>query len=409
MTAPAPQTLEAADAPRPIRVMVVDDSVMVRGIVSRWLSEEKGVEVVATHANGQLAANDVQKAQPDVIVLDLEMPGMDGLTALPLILERRPGVSVLVASALTRRGAEVSLKALTLGAADYLPKPDAAQGMAAADEFRRELTTKVRSLGNRILKRAQPRAPIGPAVAPAAEKPVADRPAAPQPVAEKPAASAPAAAMPLRTRQAETRPDKLKPYSMTPPAILAIGSSTGGPQALTRLFGDIGKSIGNLPTVVVQHMPATFTAILAEHISRAAGRPAREGVDGQLVEAGHIYVAPGGFHMVLEKQGKDTVIRIQDTEPVNFCKPAVDPMFRTVAEIYGRATLAMVLTGMGSDGANGARLITGAGGSVIAQDEESSVVWGMPGAVVAAGACSDILPIGEIGKKVTRILTGGRA
>lgn len=409
MTAPAPQTLEAADAPRPIRVMVVDDSVMVRGIVSRWLSEEKGVEVVATHANGQLAANDVQKAQPDVIVLDLEMPGMDGLTALPLILERRPGVSVLVASALTRRGAEVSLKALTLGAADYLPKPDAAQGMAAADEFRRELTTKVRSLGNRILKRAQPRAPIGPAVAPAAEKPVADRPAAPQPVAEKPAASAPAAAMPLRTRQAETRPDKLKPYSMTPPAILAIGSSTGGPQALTRLFGDIGKSIGNLPTVVVQHMPATFTAILAEHISRAAGRPAREGVDGQLVEAGHIYVAPGGFHMVLEKQGKDTVIRIQDTEPVNFCKPAVDPMFRSVADIYGRATLAMVLTGMGSDGANGARLITGAGGSVIAQDEESSVVWGMPGAVVAAGACSDILPIGEIGKKVTRILTGGRA
>lgn len=387
--------------------MVVDDSVMVRGIVSRWLSEEKGVEVVATHANGQLAANDVQKAQPDVIVLDLEMPGMDGLTALPLILERRPGVSVLVASALTRRGAEVSLKALTLGAADYLPKPDAAQGMAAADEFRRELTTKVRSLGNRVLKRAQPRAPIGPAAAPAAEKPVA-QPVA-QPVAEKPASSAPAAPLPLRTRQAETRPDKLKPYSMTPPAIVAIGSSTGGPQALTRLFGDIGRALGNVPTVVVQHMPATFTAILAEHISRAAGRPAREGVDGQVVEAGHIYVAPGGLHMVLEKQGKDTVIRLQDTEPVNFCKPAVDPMFRTVAEIYGRSTLAMVLTGMGSDGANGARLITGAGGSVIAQDEESSVVWGMPGAVVAAGACSDILPIGEIGKKVTRILTGGRA
>ncbi|MBA4790635.1 MAG: response regulator [Rhizobiales bacterium] len=161
MTAPAPQTLEAADAPRPIRVMVVDDSVMVRGIVSRWLSEEKGVEIVATHANGQLAANDVQKTQPDVVVLDLEMPGMDGLTALPLILERRPGVAVLVASALTRRGAEVSLKALTLGAADYLPKPDASRGMAAADDFRRELTTKVRSLGLRILKRALPREASG--------------------------------------------------------------------------------------------------------------------------------------------------------------------------------------------------------------------------------------------------------
>ncbi|MEW6123944.1 MAG: chemotaxis response regulator protein-glutamate methylesterase [Pseudomonadota bacterium] len=404
MTAPAPQTLEAADAPRPIRVMVVDDSVMVRGIVSRWLSEEKGVEIVATHANGQLAANDVQKTQPDVVVLDLEMPGMDGLTALPLILERRPGVAVLVASALTRRGAEVSLKALTLGAADYLPKPDASRGMAAADDFRRELTTKVRSLGLRILKRSLPRPPVGLST-PAPTPPVA-------PVAEKAPATAPAAPTPLmaRPRLSEARaPEKLKPYSMTPPAVLAIGSSTGGPQALTRLFGDIGRSLGHIPTVLVQHMPATFTAILAEHISRAAGRPAREGVDGQVLEAGHIYVAPGGFHMVLEKQGKDTVIRIQDSEPVNFCKPAVDPLFRTVAEIYGRSTLAMVLTGMGSDGANGARLITAAGGSVIAQDEESSVVWGMPGAVAAAGACSEILPLGEIGKKVTRILTGGRA
>lgn len=407
MTVAASQTLEATDAPRPIRVMVVDDSVMVRGIVSRWLSEEKGVEVIATHANGQLAANDVQKTQPDVVVLDLEMPGMDGLTALPLILERRPGVAVLVASALTRRGAEVSLKALTLGAADYLPKPDASKGMAAADEFRRELTTKVRSLGMRVLKRSQPRAPIG--LAPMTQP--ASAPAAPAPAVERPAATpAPAPTpLPLRARQADARPEKLKPYSMTPPAILAIGSSTGGPQALTRLFGDIGRALGNLPTVVVQHMPATFTAILAEHISRAAGRPAREGVDGQVLEPGHIYVAPGGFHMVLEKQGKDTVIRILDTEPVNFCKPAVDPMFRSVAEIFGRSTLAMVLTGMGSDGAKGAGVITTAGGSVIAQDEESSVVWGMPGAVVAAGACSDILPIGEIGKKVTRILTGGRA
>ncbi len=382
--------------------MVVDDSVMVRGIVSRWLSEEKGVEIVATHPNGQLAANDVQKTQPDVVVLDLEMPGMDGLTALPLILERRPGVAVLVASALTRRGAEVSLKALTLGAADYLPKPDASRGMAAADDFRRELTTKVRSLGLRILKRSLPRPPVGPPV-PAPVAPVA------APVVEREKAPPPAP-FPARPRLTEARaPGKLKSYSMSPPAILAIGSSTGGPQALTRLFGDIGPALGHVPTVVVQHMPATFTSILAEHISRAAGRPAREGVDGQPLEAGHIYVAPGGFHMVLEKQGKDTVIRIQDTEPVNFCKPAVDPMFRAVAEIYGRTTLAMVLTGMGSDGANGARLITAAGGSVIAQDEESSVVWGMPGAVVAAGACADILPIGEIGKKVTRILTGGRA
>lgn len=401
MIAPA-QATELPEGAPAIRVMIVDDSVMVRGIVSRWLSEEKGVQVIATHPNGQLAADDVAKSVPDVVVLDLEMPGMDGLTALPLILERKPGVAVLVASALTRKGAEVSLKALTLGAADYLPKPDASRGMAAADEFRRELTTKVRSLGQRVLKRALPRA----ATAAPAPAPVA------APVAERPAAPLPPMAAPARIRPVPTEgkvPEKLKPYSMTPPAILAIGSSTGGPQALTRVFTEFGPALSNVPTVIVQHMPATFTSILAEHVGRAAGRPCREGSDGTILEPGKIYVAPGGYHMVLEKQGKDTVIRIQDGEPVNFCKPAVDPLFRTVADIYGRSTLAMVLTGMGSDGANGARAITAAGGSVIAQDEESSVVWGMPGAVVAAGACADILPLGDIGKKVTRILQGGRA
>lgn len=400
MIAPA-QATELPEGARAIRVMIVDDSVMVRGIVSRWLSEEKGVQVIATHPNGQLAADDVSKSQPDVVVLDLEMPGMDGLTALPLILERKPGVAVLVASALTRKGAEVSLKALTLGAADYLPKPDASRGMAAADEFRRELTTKVRSLGQRILKRALPRAAASTAPAPA-----------PAPVVERPAPVQAPVAAPPRVRPLESRPvdpKALKPYSMTPPQILAIGSSTGGPQALTRVFSELGPALGNVPTVIVQHMPATFTSILAEHVGRAAGRPCREGSDGTILEPGKIYVAPGGYHMVLEKQGKDTMIRIQDGEAVNFCKPAVDPLFRTVADIYGRATLAMVLTGMGSDGANGARAITAAGGSVIAQDEESSVVWGMPGAVVAAGACADILPLGDISKKVTRILQGGRA
>lgn len=403
MIAPAPHAPELPEGARAIRVMIVDDSVMVRGIVSRWLSEEKGVQVIATHPNGQLASDDVQKSQPDVVVLDLEMPGMDGLTALPLILERKPGVAVLVASALTRKGAEISLKALTLGAADYLPKPDASRGMAAADEFRRELTSKVRSLGQRVLKRGLPRiaSTAAPVAAPAP---------APAPVTAERPTGLPAMAAPARIRPTEPKvPEKLKPYSMTPPAILAVGSSTGGPQALTRLFTEIGPALSHIPTVIVQHMPATFTAILAEHVGRAAGRPCKEGTDGTLLEAGRIYVAPGGFHMVLEKQGKDTFIRIQDGEAVNFCKPAVDPMFRTVADIYGRSTLALVLTGMGSDGANGAKVITAAGGSVIAQDEESSVVWGMPGAVVAAGACADILPLGEIGKKVTRIIQGGRA
>ncbi|TCT07962.1 protein-glutamate methylesterase/protein-glutamine glutaminase [Aquabacter spiritensis] len=388
----APLPSDPPEAAPPIRVMVVDDSVMVRGLVVRWLTDAgSDLQVVASHANGRLATDDVQKTQPDVVVLDLEMPGMDGLTALPLFLERRPGVAVLVASALTRRGAEVSLKALTLGAADYLPKPDASQGPAAAEAFKRELVTKVRSLGARRRNRgSMPRPPIGQV--------------APAPVAERAVAAQPAPAI------RKVRPDeKLRPYSMTPPTILAIGSSTGGPQALTRVFTDIGPAIGNVPVVIVQHMPATFTAILAEHMARASGRPAREGTDGEPLLPGHIYVAPGGFHMLVARSGKEVVLRINDGPPENFCKPAVDPLFRSVSEVFGAGTLAAVLTGMGSDGAIGARLISAAGGSVIAQDEESSVVWGMPGAVVAAGACADILPIGDIGRKITRILTGGRA
>lgn len=393
MTGSAVLAQEPADAADAIKVMVVDDSAMVRGLITKWLSQEKGLHVVASHSNGRLAADDVQKTQPDVVILDLEMPGMDGLTALPLILERRPGVSVLVASALTRRGAEVSLKALTLGAADYLPKPDAGRGIGGADEFRRELTMKVHSLG----QRARRRPVLRPAPVQAPPPHTAEKSAPPAAVTVAPAA-------PAKAKIA----DKLRPYSTTPPAILAIGSSTGGPQALTQVFTEIGPAMGNVPVVIVQHMPATFTAILAEHITRAAGRPAREGTDGETIKPGHIYVAPGGFHMVLEKNGKDTVIRIEDSPPVNFCKPAVDPLFRSVADLFSKSALALVLTGMGSDGANGSRLISGAGGSVIAQDEETSVVWGMPGAVVAAGACADILPLGEIGRKISRILTGGR-
>ncbi|MPT24659.1 MAG: chemotaxis response regulator protein-glutamate methylesterase, partial [Starkeya sp.] len=201
---------------------------------------------------------------------------------------------------------------------------------------------------------------------------------------------------------------KLRAYSRMPPGLLAIGSSTGGPQALTKLFADIGPTIGRVPVLVVQHMPPTFTAILAEHIARASGRRCAEGRDGEDLVAGQIYVAPGGLHMDVVQSGGVSRIRLMDSAPVNFCKPAVDPMFESVAGIYGAAALAVVLTGMGSDGARGALKIADFGGSVIAQDEESSVVWGMPGATAAIGACAGILPLVEIGPRVNRLLTGGR-
>jgi two-component system chemotaxis response regulator CheB len=204
-------------------------------------------------------------------------------------------------------------------------------------------------------------------------------------------------------------PEKMRPYSMAPISVLAVGSSTGGPQALTRVFTEIGPYLGSIPVVIAQHMPVTFTAILAEHVARASGRPAAEGVEGEVIQPGRIYVAAGGKHMLVEKSNGQNVIRVSDAPPVNFCKPAVDPLFGAVAQTYGRGTLALVLTGMGSDGAKGAGLILDAGGSVIAQDEETSVVWGMPGATVALGNVCDVLPIDGISRKVVRLLTGGRA
>ncbi len=412
----------------PIRVMIVDDSVFIRGILSNWLSESSDFKVVATHANGRRAVDDVMKSLPDVIILDLEMPEMDGLTALPLILEKKPNTIVLVASTLTRRGAEVSLKALNLGAADYVPKPDAGRGISAADDFRRDLTAKVRSLGVRVRRKgALPRvfaaSPGTAAPHPAAPHPVATpqpqgaggsativRPSATPAAPVASAHSAHAAAAAPASVFAKPKPtDKRRPFSMAPVSILAIGSSTGGPQALTRLFTDIGPSLSGVPVVIAQHMPATFTAILAEHVGRAAGRPAAEGQDGEVLKAGHIYIAPGGKHMLVEKSGNDKIIRLSDGPAVNYCKPAVDPLFDTLAELYGRGVLSVVLTGMGSDGAKGAGRIADAGGSVIAQDEETSVVWGMPGATVQLGNASEVLSITEIGRKVARLLTGGRA
>jgi two-component system chemotaxis response regulator CheB len=373
-----PPSGAAAAGAEKLRIMIVDDSMLIRSIVGGWLRAAPDLEVVATHANGRRAVDDVAKSRPDVVVLDLEMPEMDGLTALPLILERAPGTVVLVASSLTRRGAEISLRALTRGAADYLAKPEAVQGQSGAEPFRDELLAKIRALG----RRARP----APAVRSSARKAVAV------------AATVPARAKP---------PVKLRAYNPGPVTALVIGSSTGGPQALNKLFTAIGPAIGHLPVLVTQHMPPTFTAILAEHVARAAGRPAAEGQHGELIRPGRVYVAPGGRHMVVGGSAGAPCIQLTDDPPVNFCRPAVDVLFDSASALFRSGVLGVVLTGMGAYGARGATTIAGAGGNVLAQDEATSVVWGMPGAVVAAGAAFEVLPIDEIGPKVTRML-GGR-
>jgi two-component system chemotaxis response regulator CheB len=377
LQADAPGAAAAAGGDK-LRVMIVDDSMLVRSIVGGWLRGAADMEVVATHPNGRRAVDDLAKSRPDVVVLDLEMPEMDGLTALPLILERAPGTVVLVASSLTRRGAEISLRALTLGAADYLAKPEAVQGQAGAEPFRDELLTKIRALGRR--------ARVAPMVRTKERKAATVAPV----VAARPRA-----------------PIKLRAYNPGPVSAVVVGSSTGGPQALNKLFTAIGPSIGHVPVLVTQHMPPTFTAILAEHVARAAGRSAAEGQHGEPIRPGQIYVAPGGRHMSVGVMNGVPSIQLNDDPPVNFCRPAVDVLFDAASAIYRSNLLGVVLTGMGADGARGSTTIAGAGGNVLAQDEASSVVWGMPGAVVAAGAAFEVLPIDEIGPRVTRML-GGR-
>lgn len=369
-----------------LRVMLVDDSVVIRGLLSRWLTETPGIEVVSTQRTGLGAIKDLEKSNPDVVVLDIEMPEMDGLTALPKLLEIKRDLVVIVASTLTQRNAEMSLRALSLGAKDYVPKPEGNHGITTSIDFRRELIEKIKALGGALRKRKGT-----PVRAFRAEQAAG--------------ASKQASATASRLSLANIN---LRPFSRIAPRILAIGSSTGGPQALQEVFKAIAPAIGRIPVVLTQHMPATFTAILADHIGKASGRPTGEAKDGAPLTAGNVYVAPGGKHMIIESKDGKPSIRLTDDPPINFCKPAVDPMFESVSKLYGAAVLSVVLTGMGSDGAKGAKIIADGGGTVIAQDETTSVVWGMPGATAAIGACSAVLPLNEIGPKINFLLGASR-
>jgi two-component system, chemotaxis family, protein-glutamate methylesterase/glutaminase len=363
------------------RVMICDDSAVVRGLLSRLIESDPEFEIAATAANGEAAIRTLQRGPVDVIVLDVEMPVMDGLTALPKLLAVDRNVQIIVASTLTTRNAQVSLQALSAGAADYVPKPSSSSELNGSSDFRRELLEKIRVLGHRARK-----ARGAPAGGPMARGPV--------PGTVFRAASPAGGAYALR------KPSARKPQ------VLAIGSSTGGPQALTSLLAALPGTFDS-PIVVAQHMPATFTAILAEHLTRAAHRPAAEAVDGEPLGKGRIYVAPGGHHLKVEMRAGAAVLRLTQDPPENFCRPAVDPLFRSVAQAFGSAALAVVLTGMGADGAKGARILADAGGTVIAQDEATSVVWGMPGATAQAGCCSAVLPLPEIAPLVSRLFAGG--
>ena len=576
----------------PYKVLIVDDSAIVRGLVARMLQDDSDIEVVGSVANGEDALAVMRDGGIEAVVLDIEMPVMDGLTALPKILEIDPTVRVIMASTLTKRNADISFKAMTLGAVDYIPKPSSAKDLNVGSGFRSELVDKVKawseqrrkmleqangfdeiddfdedgalvdataphpdgdepgtvpasgtsdatatgaettpeggetgehddakpfraemSIEHQVLQKPgriqrkrftaelRPRPmqqpmqhqpmrpqirpmPADPAPVPARDsglakpgmaahvrdpgrliedaavaakkagivsaapgatpagkahgsaKPEAARPGASKPGARPTGDAGSRAAAQTReapSRRAEPHPARPKqertkraaagnapaparrgrsqgqvtllPEKHVNVEAIAIGSSTGGPQALFEVLrGLVGV---RQPIFITQHMPATFTTILAEHITRLTGLKCAEGVNGEQVQPGRVYLAPGDYHMVIEGRGNNRKIALNQNPPENFCRPSVDPMLRSLVESYGGNMLTIILTGMGQDGMLGGRHVVGAGGMVVAQDEATSVVWGMPGAAAHAGICSAILPIGGIAPYVKKF-AGGR-
>ena len=325
----------------PLRVMLCDDSAVVRGALARLLEADPAIRVVARAEHGQAALDAMARATPadraEVILLDLEMPVMDGMAALPLLLKGQPRPVVIVASALTTRGAGQAMAAMAAGASDYIPKPTAALGGMADPGFQAELLAKVKGWGR------------------------------------------------MRTRPVAALP-RAAALGIVPRAI-GIASSTGGPQALARLVGRLPRTLP-VPVLITQHMPPGFTAMLAKHLDSLGGPRVSEAVDGEPLRPGHILVAPGDRHMMVRATPTGPCIGLSNDPPENYCRPAADPMLRSLSAFYGRDLLAVVLTGMGQDGLRGCQVVTAAGGAVMAQDEASSVVWGMPGAVGKAGvAC----------------------
>ncbi|RXT48004.1 hypothetical protein B6S44_23235 [Bosea sp. Tri-44] len=355
---------------RPSTVVIADDSMVVRGLFARWLGESGRFHVVGVAGDGEAAIEHAERHHPDIMVLDLDMPVLDGVEALPRIVKQSPRTAVLLTTTLTERNAKLALQCMSMGAVDVLPKPDSRSGLTLSLGFRSELLGKLGSIAQSRSRHGEVAAETGlGAVTPSG---IVD----------------------------------LRPLVSAMPRYLVIGASTGGPRAVARVLSDLGDAAANLVTLVVQHMPPLFTASFAEQISAQLGLPAREPHDGERLARGTIYVAPGGRHLGIERKLGHIVASISDSPPVHFCRPAVDVLFNEAARHLGPAALGLIMTGMGSDGTEGATALRRAGAAVIAQDEPSSTVWGMPGSVVRARQASAVLSLGTIGPAI-RALIGG--
>ena len=348
----------------PIRVLIVDDSAVVRRLLEELLSGEPDVEVIGAAPNGEIALQRIDRLKPDVVTLDIEMPVMDGMQALRALRDRGSTVRVVMFSTLTARGGHATLEALSLGADDYVTKPSRVSAAdSALDELRQELTAKILQF---FIKR--------PAVA----------------------SGKAAKASRVTVQRSAAKVD-----------IVAIGVSTGGPTALTNVLSTLPEDFP-CPIVITQHMPPMFTRLLAERLASKSRIRVEEAGEGSRLEPGLALIAPGGHHMKLRSEIGAVFAALDDGPPENSCRPAVDVMFRSVAEIYGRNALVVMLTGMGRDGFSGTQELKAAGASVLAQDRASSVVWGMPGYVVEAGLADVVAGIEDIGPTMTSLAMGNR-
>jgi two-component system chemotaxis response regulator CheB len=372
-----------------ISVLVVDDSVVVRRLIVDALSEAADIKVAGTAANGLLAQAKIDQLKPDVVTMDIEMPQMDGITAVKELRKRHPHLPVIMFSTLSDAGASATLEALAAGATDYVTKPSNVGSIAESiAAVREQLVPRLRNLAGRSRGGVRTAGLVRPT--PATHRPsTAGIPPRVSPVPAGPSVP--------------PRPGPRKRVD-----VLAIGSSTGGPDALARVLANLPTDLA-VPIVVTQHMPPVFTRMFAERLNGSTPLHVVEAAAGMELTPGTVYIAPGDRHLLLHRRGTATVTQLSSAPPENSCRPAVDVMFRSVAAVFGPAACVAVLTGMGQDGRNGAKALRDAGAEVLAQDEATSVVWGMPGAVVTAGLVSEILPLDKIAPALLSRVRIGRS
>lgn len=377
-----------ADTPSasPLRVLVVDDTITYRSVVSNVLKSLEGVEVVGSAPNGKIALEKIERLRPDLLTLDMEMPEMDGLQTLRRMRELPGAPAAIMLSSLTERGAQATMAALALGAFDFVLKPNGSSPQENMTRLRDELRPKL----DAFTRKHQIRRIL-------AGQRVADPPSA------APRGAAPHAALSATPVQARP-PRKI----LTPRRIDAVvlGISTGGPPALGQVIPALPADL-SAPVLIVQHMPPLFTRSLADDLNRRSGLRVTEAADGQSVEAGEVLVAPGGRQMRVERQSGRVVVRITDDPPENSCRPSVDYLFRSAAAVYGRNTLAIVMTGMGSDGTDGCRILKRCDAAILVQDEASCVVYGMPRGPIEEGTADIVAPLADIPSQIVRLVGQG--